>query len=180
MCANTRGFVVAWLKTVAAEGPLEAVLGTDPELFDHVRGVVATFWTERLVDPTVLELCRLRIAALVRCDAELRLRYQPAIDAGLDEDKLRELPRHYDSDRFTEFERACLAFTEQFVIDAHGIDDEMFERVSSALSTESMAAFVSALAYFEGIARMKLMLGIEPPDEITVVPCPEPARGTLY
>jgi alkylhydroperoxidase family enzyme len=174
------GFVVAWLKTVDAEGPLEAVLGTDPELFGHLRGVVATFWTERLVDPIVLELCRLRTAALVRCDAELRLRYQPAIDAGLDEDKIGQLPRYYNSDRFTEFERACLAFTEQFVIDAHGIDDKTFERVSSALSPEAMAMFVSALAYFEGIARMKLMLGIEPPEEITIAPCPAPARGTLY
>ena len=57
---------------------MEQVLQTDPRLFRLFRDYVARVWSEALVDPVILEVCRLRIAQLFNCRGELRLRYQPA------------------------------------------------------------------------------------------------------
>ena len=171
---------MTWLETTDAGSPLEAVLGTDPDLLAHFRDVVARFWSEKLVDPVVLEICRLRIAKLLGCDAELQLRYQPAIEAGLGELKISLIPEYTASPAFSAHERACLALTEQFVFDAHGIDDDTFREVSSGFSTEQLASFLAALSYFEKVSRMKLMLELGAPDGTTIVPCPHPDTGVIY
>jgi alkylhydroperoxidase family enzyme len=172
---------MSWLDTVPADTQLEAVLRTDAPLFDRFRDFAARIWSEGLVDPVVLELCRLRIATLHNCRAELVLRYEPAIAAGLDEAKIAALPQYSTSERFTEHERACVALAEQFAMDAHLITDDDFARAAADCSPAEMSALVTSIAFFDGSIRIRLMLGIEPPsDGITVVPAPMPERGPIY
>ncbi len=72
------------------------------------------------MDPVVLELCRLRVAQLVGCDGELAVRSRPAVDGRLAEDAVAELASWPTAARFDDTTRACLGFTEQFVIDPVG------------------------------------------------------------
>ena len=51
-------------------------------------------------------------------------------------------------------ERAVLAFAQQFVVDAHGIDDGMRDAVLDHCSTAELAVLVQWLAVADGMARL--------------------------
>jgi alkylhydroperoxidase family enzyme len=159
--------------------PFERVFSLRPNLFEDYRRFYALFWEKQLVDPVLLELCRLRIAALHGCESELRVRYQPAQDAGLTEAKIAAIPDAADSPLFSEGERACIALAELFAIDPHAITDADAARVVAVLGDAGTVALVEALALFDGFIRFRLMLGVEAPDANVVAPAPRRA-GPVY
>jgi alkylhydroperoxidase family enzyme len=149
---------VSWLGT----GPrLDQVFGLRPELYEAWRAFRDVFWERGLVDPVILELCRLRVAALHECRAELATRTPTARAAGLDEAKIASLPDWATDPRFDPRERACLRFAEQFVLDAQGVSDADAAAVTSALGDPGLVALVEALALFDGFCRFRLVLGVE-------------------
>ncbi len=154
-----------WLPTTgsgAGATAFDRVLGLRPELLADYRCFLALFWRRRTIDPVVLELCRLRVAQLLRCESELRLRYEPASAAGLDEVKIAALERWPTDPAFTAAERACLAYAEQFVLDAHGVTDAQAAAVTGHLTVPGLVALTEALALFEGFARFRQVLGVVP------------------
>ena len=73
------------------------------------------------------------------------------------------------SPRFSARERACLALTEQFVMDANGVTDEQVAAVTEHLGGPGCYAFVQAISVLETFQRACLTLGIRTapsPDEI--------------
>jgi alkylhydroperoxidase family enzyme len=123
------------------------------------------------IDPVTLELCRLRIATLLRCDGARRLRSQDALRAGLSEEKVEALPLWPTSDTFSPAERACLALAEQFVMDVSGVTDELVDGVLVYLSPEECYGLVNALWVFEALQSLCLTLGVEPdPEALAMVP----------
>lgn len=149
---------MSWLGTPPR---LDAVFGLRPELFDAWRAFRDAFWERRLVDPVILELCRLRVAALHGCRAELAARTPAARAAGLDEAKIAALGDWATDARFGASERACLRFAEQFVLDAHGVTDGDAAAVTAALGDAGTVALAEALALFDGFCRFRLVLGVE-------------------
>ncbi len=153
---------MSWLAEKAeGETPLEQVLGLRPNLHAAFQDFYAVFWQRRLVPPVILELCRLRVAQLLGCASEQNLRYQAALDAGLDEEKVAALPLWGRGDAFDEAERACLALAEMFVQDPHAITDEDADLVLRYLGEEGMVALTEALALFDGFIRFQVLLGVE-------------------
>jgi alkylhydroperoxidase family enzyme len=142
--------------------PFEEALGLRPELLADLKCFHALFWSDGRIDPVLLELCRLRIASVLGCSSEARVRYEPARLAGLREEKIAALPRWPTAPDFTAAERACLAFAEAFVIDVHSIDDDLAAAVTEHLSPAEMVAFTEALAVFDGFMRFRLVLSLEP------------------
>lgn len=140
----------------------ERVFALRPDLFAAWREFAALFWEKRLVDPEILELCRLRVAQLHRARHPLFVRTPQARDAGLTEARIAALERWWESDAFAPLERACLHFAEQFVADAKAISDEEAAPVVAALGEAGTVAFVEALAIFDGFARFCCMLDVEP------------------
>jgi alkylhydroperoxidase family enzyme len=159
--------------------PFERVFALRKNLFEDFRSFYALFWEKRLVDPVILELCRLRIAQLHGCEAELRVRYQPALDAGLTEEKIAALADAGDSPLYGGAERACVALAELFAMDPHAITDADAARVVAALGDAGTVALVEALALFDGFTRFRLMLGVEAPHARVVAPAPR-AAGPVY
>jgi AhpD family alkylhydroperoxidase len=149
---------VSWLGTPPR---LDAVFGLRPELFEAWRAFRGAFWERRLVDPVILELCRLRVAALHGCRAELAARTPAAREAGVDEARIAALGDWATDPRFGPGERACLRFAEQFVLDAHGVTDADAAAVTAALGDAGAVALVEALALFDGFCRFRLVLGVE-------------------
>jgi AhpD family alkylhydroperoxidase len=172
------GGPVTWLP-VAAPGvdPLDRVFGLRPNLYEDFRRWSVLFWEEGLLDPTLLELCRLRVAQLHGCESELRVRHRSALAAGLTEEKIAALPRASSDPAFSELERACLAFAELFVADPNAITDEDARRVTEPLGPEGTVALVQALALFDGFARFRLMLGVDPPSPDRVVVLDDPGAA---
>jgi alkylhydroperoxidase family enzyme len=111
------------------------------------------------VDPVLLELCRLRIAQLLRATNELQRRDPIARDAGLDETTIAALSRYAESPLYGDRERSCIAFAEQMAADAPGIQDDEIQRIRRHLGDPGYVAFVYALTLIEG--RMRIALALE-------------------
>jgi alkylhydroperoxidase family enzyme len=171
---------MSWLPE-QAEGTsaLDRVFGLRPDLYEPFRAFYATFWTHDLLDPIVLELCRLRVAQLLRCRSEQQLRYEPALRAGLTEEQVAQLPRWPTEPMFSPAQRAALAFAEQFVIDVEGIDAQRRDTVVDHFSVAGLVALCEALALFDGFCRFRILLGVDdlPASGVTVVPGPTPTDG---
>jgi alkylhydroperoxidase family enzyme len=133
---------------------LDAMLAPHPDVRDALADAWTAAWTS--VDPVLLELCRLRIAMLLGCDDELAARTPAALDAGLDDSTVAVLAAWPYDERFGARERACLAFTEQFVIDVAGLDDATAFAVRDELGEDGLADFVNALLVVEQRQRLRL------------------------
>jgi alkylhydroperoxidase family enzyme len=150
---------MTWLAATApADTALGEVLGLRPELASLYADYMAEIWAA--CDPVVLELCRLRIAMLLGDDEQQGLRDGSAVAAGLSEAQVAALAVHDRSPLFTDHQRACLAYAEQYVVDVHGLTDADAAAVQRGMSDASFVAFTIALGMFDGIARMRLALDV--------------------
>lgn len=98
-------------------------------------------WDGR-VNPALLERCRLRVCELV----------------GVAPDTGRHPSGPPPADD-TDVVRACVAFTEMWVIDPHAVTDAMAAAVRDHLTDAEVAAFTIGLATIEAQARAALALG---------------------
>jgi AhpD family alkylhydroperoxidase len=150
-----------WLP-VEADGDtaLDRVFGLTPAAYAAFRDLDAALWDPDRVDPALVELCRLRIAQLVGCDAELDIRHDEARAAGLTEAKIAELRSWPTSEQYTDTDRAVLEFAEKFVIDASSVDDADCAALRAHLADPEIAALTTAVAVFDAMARFQVALGI--------------------
>jgi alkylhydroperoxidase family enzyme len=136
-----------------------------PDLYAAWREFAGIFWEKRLVEPVLLELCRLRIAQLHGARHPLSLRTPEARAAGLDEPKIGRLEEWWKQPGFSDVERSCLRFAEQFVQGAQAMSDEEARPVVTALGEAGTVAFIEALAIFDGFGRFCRMLDVQPREE---------------
>jgi alkylhydroperoxidase family enzyme len=150
---------VTWLDGLPDGGTdWDRLASAFPEAFDAVARLVGAAWLDN--DPALLELARLRIATLLGNAAELTRFSARATEAGLSEAKVAELAAWPTSPLFTSKERACLALTEQFVIDANGVTEGQVAEVTEHLGGAGCYAFVEGLSAMETFQRACLILGI--------------------
>jgi alkylhydroperoxidase family enzyme len=129
-----------------------------PEAFDALVGTVAAAWED--TDPVLLELARLRIAKLLGNSVALEPRGVRPTEAELSEATRSEVAAWPTSPRFTPRERACLALTEQFVIDADSVTEAQVAAVTEHLGGPGCYAFVEAISVLETFQRACLTMGI--------------------
>lgn len=131
-----------------------AVLAAHPDVATHLGEANTAAWDA--VDPVLLELCRVRVAMLLGCETERAARTPAATAAGLDEATIAELAQWPTSARYGPRERACLAFTEHFVIDVATLSDDLAADVAAHLGHQGLRDFVSALLVVEQRQRLRL------------------------
>lgn len=130
-----------------------------PEYGAALRAVETELWAQDVLDPVSLELCRLRIAQLLRCDVASTERTPSAVVAGLDEAMVESLSRWSTDDRFDARRRACLGYAEQLLIDAQGVTDEHAAAVIDAIGEGGFLVLTYACGLFETTQRARLVLG---------------------
>jgi alkylhydroperoxidase family enzyme len=155
--------VTSWIPE-AAEGPTEfaRLFGLRANLFAAYGDFYARLWDPVVMDPVILELCRLRVAHLVGCDGEESVRMRPAVENGLSEEVVAQLASWPTSPLFDDTTRACLGFAEQFVIDPSGIDKAGRAQVRTAVGLPRLVGLAQAVAVFDGFSRFRTVLGIGP------------------
>ena len=154
---------MTWLvATAPSDRDLDRIMALRPEIAAAFGDVYERLWSTT-VDPTLLELCRLRIAQLLRCESELSVRQSAAAARGLDEAKIAELSSYLTSPRFDARERACLAYTERVLADPHGLTDAEVAAVRRHLTESDYVALTAAVAYFEAFARFSLLFAVAAP-----------------
>ena len=141
-----------------------------PAAFEAVADLQRAAWAS--FDPVVLELARLRTAQLLGFEAGLAVRSEAARGAGLQEDKISALADWPTSALFSDAERACLALTEQFVMDANGVTDELVAALLEHYSAADCHSFVNAVSAFETFQRGCLTLGLGSSPEATWLGAP--------
>jgi len=142
-----------WAGTTTDEA-VAVTLAAHPRVAASLAAAHAAAW--QVVDPLVLELCRLRLAQLFGDTAELAVRTPAAIAAGLEESMVLELSGWPRSPQFGPRERACLAFCEQFFVDVSSVTTDQTEAISAELGVQGLADFVSALLVIEQRLRLHL------------------------
>jgi alkylhydroperoxidase family enzyme len=142
------------LATVSTKEVLSRVLVGDAfaDVHESLATAHAAAWSA--TPARSLELCRLRVAMLLGCAAELGAR-TPA--AGVDDALVSALPAWPHDDRFDATDRACLAFAEQWVLDVASLDDATAAAVREQLGDEGLQSFAHALLVVEQRIRLRLV-----------------------
>jgi alkylhydroperoxidase family enzyme len=149
---------MTWLTPHDAPTQFETVLAHRPELLARFRNFYAALWSTEQVPRRVLELCRLRIAAIHDCEAEWVIR-----DAmvPLDENCLAALHAgRFDS--FADSERAALTVAELMPYGQHQVSDEEVAALQRAFGDAGTVALLTALAFFDVVCRWKCVFGVVP------------------
>ncbi len=101
-------------------------------------------------DDAALAICRDRVGML--------LRHQPTLDAMADGDR-SALATWTTSERFSDHDRAALAFTEQYIIDVTWLTDAQAGELRAHIGDDGLVNFVNALLVIE--QRMTLELAFD-------------------
>ena len=124
-----------------------------PEVHEVITTLHGELW--QALDPEILELCRLRIAGL---QGDGRESARPAPNTPVSVEKAAAIGDWPDSLLFSDRERACLAFTEQFVGDVAGTTQDDVDALLAHFSPGEVQAFVSALLALDQHQRLALGL----------------------
>ena len=83
------------------------------------------------------------------------------MQAGADEDKVREIATWRESRRFSEAERAALEYAEAMTVTGRRVDDELFARLR-AFYDEAQVVELTAVAALENFrSKLNPALGVE-------------------
>ncbi len=151
---------MGWL--TGSETTTNDLLSLRPPLADAHAKLIEAIWASDVPAP-LLELCRLRMAQILRCSQALAQRYEAPRIAGLTELKIEKLSQWPSDPSFDESERACIEFAELFVIDQHAITDAQAESVRRLLGEAGIVAFTTALGVWENQHRFENALGTAVP-----------------
>ena len=150
---------MTWLaRTAPGSTSLDEVYRLTPKVYDQFLALERGVWTSPALDPSMLEVARLRIAKLVGCSHELERRMPEALAAGLTEAKIAALAQWPSSPLYTARERMVLAFCESYVIDAHSVTDALCARLNEQFSPAELSALTIAIALFDAMARFRTAL----------------------
>lgn len=130
----------------------------------HVPAVLKTFtatWMETFVSGVVehelKELCRVYVTTSVKCGYCAAQRSE---DAGVDEDHYEDLLMFEKSDRYSEREKAALAYTDSIVWDAALATDDVWARLDQNFTSAELVELGYFVALTSGQQRWLKTLNI--------------------
>lgn len=132
----------------------ERLAASEPELSDAFIAYVDGVRRHPALPVGLLDVCAARIAWLLAGRAADGLGSPVGSDAAVD----------------GEATAACLAFAEQFVLDAQALDDRTVGRVRDAVGDAGYAVLALGVGLMEGLVRARLAWGLPP--------LPPPSSGT--
>jgi hypothetical protein len=140
---------MSWL---ASGGDRSSTMGALPQVAACFDALYDSLWTQPHLPAVILELCRLRLAQLHRSDVEWERR---GVDVAASK---RDALHRWDSDpQFGAPERACLAFTEVYAMDAQAITDTLAQGVKEHFGDAGLVLLVEALGILDGMTRLSLL-----------------------
>lgn len=115
-------------------------------------------WRE--LDQNLASYAAMAAAATVGCSFCLDLNYFMAHNHGLDEAKVREVPRWRDSSVFTALERRVMEYAQAASQTPPAVTDELSDALLADLGPAALVELAARVAFINMSARMNLALGI--------------------
>jgi alkylhydroperoxidase family enzyme len=112
-------------------------------------------------DENLKSFAHMAVSASVGCGACMDFGYFAAHNDGLDEAKLREVPRWRESEAFTPLERDVMEYAEATSQTPPAVTDEMSARLLEALGAPALLELTGLIAFANLSSRLNLALGIE-------------------
>ena len=131
-----------------------AIMGRLPAAAEALGSLTAALRTNGTLPPRLLELVRLRIAYFNQCRSCIAVRYQTAIDDGLDEGAVCSLERPADAENLSAAERSALRFAELFVTNHLAIDDAVYDGLREHFTEDELVELGLNCAIALGVGRL--------------------------
>ncbi|QBI21903.1 carboxymuconolactone decarboxylase family protein [Egibacter rhizosphaerae] len=122
-------------------------------------GYKTTRWNE--CDEQLKSFAHMAVASLVGCSFCLDLGYFMAHDEGLEEAKVREIPRWWESELFTPLEREVMAYAEAMSQTPPTVTDDMSAQLLDQLGAPALVELTAFISLANQTARTNVALGIE-------------------
>lgn len=139
---------------------------TVPVLWHHRKVLRADLAFERRIatwdalDPHLKSYAVMASAASIGCSWCLDFGYYLAHDEGLDERKVREVPRWRDSDVFTDLEREVMAYSEAMTATPPIVTDEQVASLRGALGEKALVELTMMVAVENQRSRFNSAAGL--------------------
>ena len=130
------------------------IIGRLPAVAEALGGLTAALRSNGTLSPRLLELVRLRIAFFNQCRSCMAVRYQSAIDDGLDEDAVCSLEKPAEAENLSAAERSALHFADLFATDHLAIDDAVYDELRQHFSEDELVELGVNCAIALGIGRL--------------------------
>src|ERR1700759_17475 len=130
------------------------IIGRLPAAAEALGTLTAALRSKGTLSARLLELVRLRIAFFNQCRSCMAVRYQSAIDDGLDEDAVCSLERPADAENLSAAERSALRFAELFATNHLAIDDAVYDELRAHFSEDELVELGLNCAIALGIGRL--------------------------
>jgi alkylhydroperoxidase family enzyme len=143
----------------------DSALGLVPETLEHYLPLNTAIWESGPLNAAEIEMARLRNASHVGCVLCKAVRYDIAIEAGLDEAKVGLINDDFRDSELSAREKLILAFTDQYCRDPGGMSEELKTHLLAEFSREELLHLSLVVAYFNGFSRCAVSLG-GMPDEM--------------
>jgi len=108
----------------------------------------------RTLPERLVELVRLRVAFHNQCKSCMAIRYQDALDAGLNEDLVCSLENPVEADNLSAAEKAAIAYGEAFATNHLSIDDDTYDGLREHFSEAQVVELGLTVAFFVGFGRL--------------------------
>ncbi len=143
----------------------DSALGIVPQTLAHYLPLNAAIWDEGPLNPAEIEMARLRNAQRVGCVLCKAVRYDIAIEAGLDEDKVQLIGDQFENSALTPREKLIIAFTDQYLNNPGVPPPALRQQLQAEFTPQELLHLSLVVAYFNGFSRCAVALG-GMPDEM--------------
>jgi AhpD family alkylhydroperoxidase len=136
-------------------------------VWHHKKVMNAVLGFERKVakwdtlDPHLASFAQIASAAAIGCSWCTDFGYYLAHDEGLDEAKVREVPRWRESDVFTPLERDVLEYAEAMSATPCEVDDDLSHRLQEALGVKAVVELTQLIALENMRSRFNSAAGLQ-------------------
>lgn len=144
----------------------DSALGLVSETVDPYLAFNKKIWFAGPLSAAEIEMARLRNARKVNCVFCKAVRYDIAIEAGLDESKVEQIDDDFAASELSDREKLLLAYTDFYLNNPTGLRDEFKQQMTAEFSAEEIVHLSLAIMLCNCFSRCAVSLGGMPEGDL--------------
>lgn len=144
----------------------DSTMGLVPETLDHYIPLNKMIWFDGPLSSAELELMRLRNARKVGCVYCKAVRYDVAIEAGLDESRIAQIEDGFEKSCLSDREKLILKYTDQYLDAPDAMTQTLKDEMTDLFTREEIIHLSLALILFNSLSRGAVTFGGMPEQDL--------------